>query len=121
MNLKDEALGGLTAAILSLPVAIAFGLQSGLGATSGIYTAIILATVTSVFGATKGIISDPAGPLTIVSTLIVSSAIAAKGNLDDALPLIVGTFILAGLIQIGFGIIKVAKYVRYISYPVLSG
>ena len=111
----------MTAAILSLPVALAFGLQSGLGAASGIYTAIILGTVTSIFGATKAIISDPAGPITIVSTLIVSSALAQKGDLENAMPIIVGTFVLAGLIQIVFGVIKVAKYVRYISYPVLSG
>ncbi|MFI5151669.1 MAG: SulP family inorganic anion transporter, partial [Bacteroidia bacterium] len=88
----------MTAAILSLPVALAFGLQSGLGAASGIYTAIILGTITSIFGATKAIISDPAGPITVVSTLIVSSAIALKGDLDHAMPLIVATFVLAGLI-----------------------
>lgn len=118
---KDEIAGGLTAAVLALPVALAFGLQTGLGPEAGIYTSIILAIVTSIFGATKGIISDPAGPITIVATLVVSSAIAVKGSLENAMPMITGTFVLAGLIQIAFGIVKVAKYVRYISYPVLSG
>jgi SulP family sulfate permease len=121
MKLKDEIAGGLTAAVLALPVALAFGLQSGLGPAAGLYTAIILAFITTVFGATKGIISDPAVPITIVSTIVVSSAIALRGDLDRAMPLILGTFVLAGVIQIFFGIIKVAKYVRYISYPVLSG
>lgn len=121
MILKDEISGGLTAAVLALPVAIAFGLQSGLGPEAGIYTSIIMAIVVTTFGATKGMIADPASPLAILATITVASSNSLKGDLNSALPMILFTFILAGGIQIFFGIIKVAKYVRYISYPVLSG
>lgn len=121
LNIKNEISGGLTAGVLALPVAIAFGLQSGLGAEAGIYTSIFLALITTVFGATKGIISDPAGPLAIIATFVVAGAISLKGNLSNAMPMIIMTFVLAGIIQVLFGILKVAKYVRYISYPVLSG
>ncbi len=59
--------------------------------------------------------------MTVVSASVVASAIGLKGDLNHALPLIVGTFALTGIFQIGFGLIRVAQYVKYISYPVLSG
>ena len=117
---KGDLTGGLTAAIIALPMALAFGLQSGLGPQAGLYTAIILALVASIIAGTKTLISDPTGPMTIVAATIISAA-GITDNPSKALPLIVLSFALAGIFQIIFGLIKVAQYVKYISYPVLSG
>ena len=119
-TIKGDLTGGLTAAIIALPMALAFGLQSGLGPQAGLYTAIFLALIASIIAGTKTLISDPTGPMTIVAATII----AAAGFTDDpskSLPLIILSFALAGVFQIIFGLIKVAQYVKYISYPVLSG
>ena len=119
-TIKGDLTGGLTAAIIALPMALAFGLQSGLGPQAGLYTAIFLALIASIIAGTKTLISDPTGPMTIVAATIIGTA----GFTDDpskSLPLIVLSFALAGVFQIIFGLIKVAQYVKYISYPVLSG
>ncbi len=123
-SIKGDLTGGLTAAIIALPMALAFGLQSGLGAEYGLYTAIILAIIASLIAGTKTLISDPTGPMTIVAaTIIVSSGFVfdSPETHDSAWPTIIATFALAGLFQIVFGLVKVAQYVKYISYPVLSG
>ena len=120
---KGDLTGGLTAAIIALPMGLAFGLQSGLGAEAGMYTAIILAIIASLVAGTKTLISDPTGPMTIVAATVVYSSISLPNNnsLEDALPIIIATFALAGIFQILFGLINISKYVKYISYPVLSG
>ena len=119
-SIKGDFTGGLTAAIIALPMALAFGLQSGLGAEYGLYTAIILAIIASIIAGTKTLISDPTGPMTIVAATIIASS-GFSSNPEIAWPTIIATFALAGLFQIVFGFIKVAQYVKYISYPVLSG
>ena len=119
-SIKGDFTGGLTAAIIALPMGLAFGLQSGLGPQAGLYTAILLALVASIVAGTKTLISDPTGPMTIVAATII----ADTGFSEDptkALPLIVLSFALGGIFQILFGLIRVAQYVKYISYPVLSG
>ena len=119
-SIKGDFTGGLTAAIIALPMALAFGLQSGLGPEYGLYTAIILAIIASIIAGTKTLISDPTGPMTIVAATIIASS-GFTSNPEIAWPTIIATFALAGLFQIVFGFIKVAQYVKYISYPVLSG
>ena len=117
-NIKGDLTGGLTAAIIALPMGLAFGLQSGMGAEAGLYTAIILAIVASVIAGTKTLISDPTGPMTIVAAGIYAAAMDTDGG---GMVVVICTFALAGIFQIAFGFIKVAQYVKYISYPVLSG
>lgn len=117
-SFKGDLTGGLTAAIIALPMGLAFGLQSGLGPEAGLYTAIILAIIASLIAGTKTLISDPTGPMTIVAAGIIAKA---GIDTDSGIAMIIVTFALAGLFQIAFGFIKVAQYVKYISYPVLSG
>jgi SulP family sulfate permease len=117
-SFKGDLAGGLTAAIIALPMGLAFGLQSGLGPEAGLYTAIILAIIASLIAGTKTLISDPTGPMTIVAAGIIAKA---GIDTDSGIAMIIVTFALAGLFQIAFGFIKVAQYVKYISYPVLSG
>lgn len=120
-NLKGDIFGGLTAGIVALPLALAFGVQSGLGASAGLYGAMILGLLAAILGGTKTQISGPTGPMTVVSATVVSIAVARYGNIDDAWGIIILTFLLAGAFQIVFGLLKIGKYIKYIPYPVLSG
>ncbi len=120
-NVKGDVLGGLTAGIVTLPLALAFGLQSGLGAVSGLYCAILLGAVAILCGGTRTLISTPTGPMTVVAALTIAQAIAMAGSLERALGTILGIFLLAGAVQIAFGLLKFGGNVKYIPYPVLSG
>jgi SulP family sulfate permease len=120
-NFKGDFLGGLTAGIVTLPLALAFGLQSGLGAVSGLYCAIILGFIAIIVGGTPTLISTPTGPMTVVTTLAIAQAIAIAGSLEDAMGVILAIFLLTAVFQIFFGVIKIGSYVKYIPYPVLSG
>jgi SulP family sulfate permease len=120
-NIKGDIFGGLTAGIVALPLALAFGVQSGLGASAGLYGAMILGLFAAIFGGTNTQISGPTGPMTVVSATVVSMAISKYGNIDNAWGIIVLTFLLAGAFQVLFGILKIGKYIKYIPYPVLSG
>lgn len=120
LNLKSDLSGGLLAAIIGLPMGLAFGVQSGLGAQAGVYTAIILALVAAFVGGAKTLISDPTGPMTVVAATVVSLGITSSGNLESALPLILGTFVLAGIFELIFGLLDFGKFVKYMPYPVVS-
>ena len=117
-TIKGDFTGGLTAAIIALPMALAFGLQCNPEHPEiGLYTAIFLAIIASIVAGTKTLISDPTGPMTIIAAGVIASA----GGSDGGVSTIIVSFALAGIFQILFGFIKVAQYVKYISYPVLSG
>lgn len=118
---KGDITGGLTAAVVALPLALALGVLSGMGAIAGLYGAIALGIVAAMFGGTPTQISGPTGPMTVVSAMVVADAIKLNGNLEQAMGMIIITFFLAGLIQVGFGLSKIGKYIKYIPYPVLSG
>ena len=119
--MKGDILGGLTAGVVTLPLALAFGLQSGLGAVSGLYCAILLGAFAILFGGTRTLISTPTGPMTVVAALTIAQAISIAGSLELALGTILGIFLLAGAVQISFGLLKFGGNVKYIPYPVLSG
>ncbi|RXJ86355.1 SulP family inorganic anion transporter [Arcobacter sp. CECT 8985] len=113
-NLKGDFFGGLTAAIIALPLALAFGVASGAGAVAGLYGAIVLGFFASLFGGTSSQISGPTGPMTVV----MASTITVFHNDLKAVMCVV---FLAGVFQILFGVFKIGKFVRYIPYPVISG
>jgi SulP family sulfate permease len=122
-NLKGDFLGGLTAGIVALPLALAFGAQTAMGAMAGLYGAIAIGILAALFGGTATQVSGPTAPMTVVSTAVIANAIIETGadTVQEALPLILATFFLAGLIEMFFGIIKLGKYIKYIPYPVVSG
>lgn len=121
-NLKGDLFGGITAGIVALPLALAFGVSSGLGPSAGLYGAIFIAFFAALFGGTDTQISGPTAPMTAVSMVVIASILAANdGDLNKALPIILAVFLLAGLMQIGLGILGLGKYIRYIPYPVVSG
>ncbi len=121
-NIKGDAFGGITAGIVALPLALAFGVSSGLGPSAGLYGAIFISFFAALFGGTNTQISGPTAPMTAVSMVIIATIIAANdGDVSKALPAILAVFLLAGLMQIGLGVVGLGKYIRYIPYPVVSG
>ena len=120
-NIRGNAFGGITAGVVALPLALAFGVQSGLGAIAGLYGAIAIGIVAALLGGTKTQISGPTGPMTVVAAAVIMAEIEAYGSLDAAFGTIVATFILAGIFQILMGLSQVGQYIKYMPYPVISG
>ncbi|MFS4415575.1 SulP family inorganic anion transporter [Maribacter sp. 2307ULW6-5] len=119
--LKGDITGGLVAGVVALPLALAFGVQSGLGAIAGLYGAIAVGILAAIFGGTATQASGPTGPMTVVSAALVASAIETAGSLQDAMGIILLSFLLGGALQIVFGLINIAGYIKYFPYPVISG
>ena len=121
-NIRGDAFGGITAGIVALPLALAFGVSSGLGPSAGLYGAIFIGFFAALFGGTNTQISGPTAPMTAVSMVIIAGIVAANdGDVEKALPAILTVFLLAGIMQIGLGVVGLGKYIRYIPYPVVSG
>lgn len=121
-HLKGDVFGGITAGIIALPLALAFGVSSGLGPTAGLYGAIFLSFFAALLGGTNTQISGPTAPMTALSMVVIASLIASNdGDVGKALPIILAVFMLSGLFQIGLGFMGLGKYIRYIPYPVVSG
>jgi SulP family sulfate permease len=118
-NLRGDIFGGVTAAVVSLPLALAFGVASGVGPLGGLYGAVCVGFFAALFGGTPTLISEPTGPMTVVMTAIVASLTAA--NPENGLAMAFTVVMLAGLFQIVFGIFKLGKYVTMMPYSVISG
>lgn len=119
--LKGDIFGGLTAGIVALPLALAFGDQTELGAIAGLYGAIIVGFFAALFGGTPSQVSGPTAPMTLVTISVILSAKKVAGSVEDGLWMIILTFLLAGVMQVVFGIAKFGNYIKYIPYPVVSG
>lgn len=119
---KYDVLGGVTAGIVALPLALAFGEQSGLGAAAGLYGAAIIAFFAALFGGTATQISGPTAPMTALSMVVIAGLLQAyEGRVEDAIPIVLMVFILAGAFQILLGVLKLGTYIQYIPYTVVSG
>ena len=108
-NLRGDLLGGLTAAVVSLPLALTFGVASGAGAEAGLYGAILIGLFTALFGGTATLISEPTGPMTVVMTAVISTLVAA--NPENGLSMAFTVVIMAGIFQIVFGYLRLGKYI----------
>lgn len=120
-NLRGDIIGGLVAGVVALPLALAFGEQSGLGAAAGLYGAIAIGILAAIFGGTATQASGPTGPMTVVSAALIATAIEFTGTLESALGIIVLTFLLGGVFQVLFGVLNIAKYIKFLPYSVISG
>ncbi|MFT4536650.1 MAG: SulP family sulfate permease [Saprospiraceae bacterium] len=121
-HIKGDLMGGITAGIVALPLSLAFGVSSGLGPSAGLYGAIFVSFFAALFGGTNTQISGPTAPMTAVSMVVIAGIIATtEGDISKALPVILAVFLLAGLFQIGLGLLGLGQYIRYIPYPVVSG
>ena len=120
-NLRGDVFGGITAGVVALPLALAFGVQSGAGPVAGLYGAIAIGIFAAIFGGTSTQVSGPTGPMTVISALVIAKAIEGYGSLEAGMGFIICIFVLAGIVQILFGLLQLGAYIKYIPYPVDSG
>ncbi|HET6564289.1 MAG TPA: SulP family inorganic anion transporter [Xanthomonadales bacterium] len=113
-NGRGDIFGGLTAAIVALPLALAFGVASGVGPVAGLYGAICVGLFAALFGGTPSQISGPTGPMTIVSATIFTQ-FATQPSVAFTVVM------LAGVLQILFGYLRLGRFINLMPYPVISG
>ncbi|WP_419165610.1 SulP family inorganic anion transporter [Candidatus Palauibacter sp.] len=113
-TLRGDIFGGLTSAVVALPVSLAFGVASGLGAAAGLYGVIAVGFFASVFGGTRFQISGPTAPMTVAMAVIVTTHASTLG---EAFTVVV----LAGLMQVVLGFLGAGRFVVYTPYVVISG
>ena len=113
-NMRGDLFGGLTAGIVALPLALAFGEASGAGPIAGLWGAIFVGFFAALFGGTGSQVSGPTGPMVVV----FAGLYAALGGNPT---LVFAAVVLAGILQIGFGVLKFGQYVKLVPYPVISG
>ncbi|MDH4107149.1 MAG: SulP family inorganic anion transporter [Gammaproteobacteria bacterium] len=113
-NLRGDFFGGLTAAVVALPLAIAFGVASGAGPVAGLYGAICVGFFAALFGGTPSQISGPTGPMTIVAATVFT-------QFGERPAMAFTVVMLAGAMQILFGYLKIGRYINLMPYPVVSG
>ena len=128
-NIKNDILSGLVVAVALVPEAIAFSFIVGINPIIGLYTAFILGLVTSIFGGKPGMISGATGAVAVVLVGLAIEAtnhLKAQGLSGDELAMgvlgyITLTAIIAGLIQILFGLLKFGKFIRLVPLPAIYG
>lgn len=119
-NLRGDVFGGLTAAIVALPLALAFGVASGAGAIAGLYGSILIGFFAALFGGTPAQVSGPTGPMSVVMTTVIAALIARYPD-GTGLAMAFTVVILGGLFQIGFGMLRLGQYITLMPYTVISG
>ena len=119
MNLKGDLFGGVTTAIISLPLALAFGVASGAGAEAGMWGAILVGLFAALFGGSTSLISEPTGPMTVIMTAVLTTMMANYPETGLAMGFTV--VMMAGAFQILLGTLKLGKYVTLMPYSVISG
>jgi len=112
VNYKTEVLSGLTVALALVPEAIAFALIAGLSPLTGLYAAFVMGLVTSILGGRPGMISGATGAVAVV---IVSLA------MDYGVEYVFATVVLAGILQIAAGVLRLGKLMRLVPHPVIFG
>ena len=113
-TLRGDLFGGLTSAVVALPVSLAFGVASGLGAAAGLYGAIAVGFFAAVFGGTRSQISGPTAPMAVAMAVIITSH---SSNLAEALTVVM----LGGLLQVLLGVLRFGRFVAYTPHVVVSG
>ncbi|PMN05057.1 sodium-independent anion transporter [Vibrio splendidus] len=119
ISLKGDMFGGVTTAIISLPLALAFGIASGAGAEAGLWGAIMVGLFAALFGGSSSLISEPTGPMTVIMTAVMTSMVAKYPETGMAMTFTV--VMMAGAFQILLGTLKLGKYVTLMPYSVISG
>jgi len=114
VTLRGDLYGGLTAAVVALPLSLAFGVASGAGALAGLYGAILVGFFAAVFGGTPAQVSGPTGPMTVVMALVIT-----RFGHDPALAFTV--VMMGGAFQILFGALRLGRYIGLVPFPVISG
>ncbi len=124
---RGDLTGGVTAAVVALPLALAFGnaaLGPG-GAIYGLYGAIITGFLAALFGGTPAQVSGPTGPMSVTVAGVVSSLAAVGTSRElsqgDMLAMVMAAVVLGGLLQILMGLLRLGRYITLVPYSVVSG
>jgi sulfate permease, SulP family len=112
VNYRTEVLSGLTVALALVPEAVAFALIAGLSPLTGLYAAFVMGLVTSILGGRPGMISGATGAIAVVIVVLAKS---------HGVEYVFATVVLAGLIQITAGFLKLGKFMRLVPHPVIFG
>ncbi len=112
VNYKTEILSGLTVAMALVPEAIAFALIAGLSPLTGLYAAFMMGLITSIFGGRPGMISGATGAIAVVLVSLAKS---------HGVEYIFATVVLAGILQMSVGFLKLGKLMRLVPHPVIFG
>ena len=114
-GLRGDIFGGLTAAVVALPLSLAFGVASGLGAIEGLYSAVVVGMIAALLGGSRTQISGPTAPLSVAMAVVFVDY--ADGDLTKALAIVA----MAGIIQVLLGALRLGSFVAYTPYAVVSG
>ncbi|MEQ8533660.1 MAG: SulP family inorganic anion transporter [Imperialibacter sp.] len=112
VNYKTEVLSGLTVAMALVPEAVAFALIAGLSPLTGLYAAFVMGLITAIFGGRPGMISGATGAVAVVIVSLVVS---------HGVEYVFATVILAGIIQLAAGFLRLGKFMRLVPHPVIFG
>jgi SulP family sulfate permease len=116
---RGDVFGGISAGIVALPLCLAFGAASGLGPEAGLYGAIAAGILAAIFGGTPVLVTGPTNPMTLVAATVVAANMLPNGMVN--LAIVVAAFLLAGAMQLLFGLLRLGGLVRHVPYPVISG
>ncbi len=123
INYKTEILSGLTVALALIPEAIAFALIAGLSPLTGLYAAFTIGLITSIFGGRPGMISGATGAVAVVYLGMIAALkqINQEIGVDEITQYVFATVVLAGIIQILCGVLKLGKFIRLVPQSVMYG
>ena len=113
-DLKGDVFGGLVSAVMMVPVALGFGVLSGLGPVAAFYGAIAVGFLTAVLGGAAPMISGPSAIVTIFTAVIIGTY---ADDLAEAFTIVM----LAGLLQIAFGALRLGRFVNWLPVSVVRG
>lgn len=123
VDYKIEVLSGLTVALALVPEAVAFSMIAGLSPLTGLYAAFMMGLITSIFGGRPGMISGATGAVAVVYVGMI--VLLKKSNpgisVEDITEYILATVVLAGIIQIVAGFLRLGKFIRLVPHPVMFG
>lgn len=123
-NWKDDTLSGLTVALALVPEAIAFSFIAGVGPLVGLWAAVFMGLITSAFGGRPGMISGSTGAIAIVVAVVVrvgNEHGADLGVPDLGMQYLFAVLMIAGIIQILFGLARLGRFIRLVPHPVMMG
>ena len=114
LTFKGDFFGGIIAAIIAFPQALAFGVASGMGASAGIWGAIILSLIAGGLGCNLPFVSGPTGPTAIIIATVVATC---SGDMSS----VITVLIMAAIFQMIISLTSIPRMIKYVPYPVISG